>query len=254
MRKSILFLLVCLGLVLSGTGLAQENQIEKAKIFQEDYPLITESDLYCSVYIADGPLSDLKIIGAERQEEKILHSDADTLYINKGTADGLEIGQMFLVIDIGPQLGDYGRLATRTGRVRIVRLEENRGVVRVDRTCGEVSLGGVLVPFEEKEGLLGKDEGYTQEGGASGGTSGSVVYLAANTHIGGTGQWAVIDVGLEQGVRVGQQMTIFKRVKNDLPREAIGSLIVIDVQPKTSTVKLLSCRDSVEIGFQVQAK
>jgi len=253
MRKSIIFLMVSLGLVLSGTGLAQENQIEKAKIFQEDYPLITESDLYCSVYIAEGPLSDLKIIGAERQEEKILHSDADTLYINQGTADGLEIGQMFLVVDIGPRIGDYGRLASRTGRVRIVRLEENRGVVRVDRTCGQVSLGGVLVPFEEKEGLLGKDEGYSQESGA-GGTSGSVVYLAENTHIGGTGQWAVVDVGLDQGVRVGQQMTIFKRVKSDLPREAIGSLIVIDAQPKTSTVKLLSCRDSVEIGFQVQAK
>ena len=54
MRKSFFFLILGLGLIFLGTGLAQEDQIEKAKIFQEDYPLITESDLYCSIYILDG--------------------------------------------------------------------------------------------------------------------------------------------------------------------------------------------------------
>jgi hypothetical protein len=49
-------------------------------------------------------------------------------------------------------------------------------------------------------------------------------------------------------------MTIFKKVKKGVPREAIGNLVVIDVQQKTSTIKVLSCRDSVEIGFQVQTR
>jgi hypothetical protein len=254
MRKPFFFLVISVGLIFLGTGLAQENQIEKAKIFQEDYPLITESDLYCSIYILDDALPGIKIIGAERQEEKILLNDGDKFYIDKGKADGLEIGQVFLVIGVGPKIMDYGNLTSKAGRARIIGLEESRGTVRIDKTCGQVLLGNDLIPFEEKEGMLGKDEGYAQELDENQGTMGSLIFIDTELHIAGTGQWAIIDMGSDKGVHVGQQMTIFKRVKIGVPREAIGSLVVIDVQKRTSTVKLLSCRDAVEVGFQVQTR
>jgi hypothetical protein len=254
MRKPFFFLIISMGLIFLGTGLAQENQIEKAKIFQEDYPLITESDLYCSIYLLDGALPGIKIIGAERQEEKVLLNDGDKFYIDKGKVDGLEIGQVFLVIGVGPKIMDYGNLTSRTGRARIIGLEENRGTVRIDKTCGQVLLGNDLIPFEEKEGMLGKDEGYAQELDENQGTMGSLIFIDTELHIAGTGQWAIIDMGSDRGVHIGQQMTIFKRVKIGVPREAIGSLVVIDVQKRTSTVKLLSCRDAVEVGFQVQTR
>jgi hypothetical protein len=236
-----------------GTGLAQD-QIEKAKIYQENYPLITESDLYCTIFVLDGELPGIRIIGAERQEEKILLNDADKFYTDKGRADGLEIGQVFLVVSVGRKIGDFGLLAQRTGRVRVVGLEETRGTVRIDKTCGEVSLGGYLVPFEEREGLLGTDQGFAVELDESQGTKGSVIHIETEFHIVGTGGWALIDLGQDQGIQVGQQLTVFKRVKKGLPREAVGNVIVIDVQKATSTVKVLSCRDSIEVGFQVQSK
>ena len=254
MKKSSFFLILSLGLIFLGTGLAQENQIEKAKIFEENFPLITESDLYCSIYILDDALPGIKIIGAERQEEKSLLSDGDKFYIDKGKADGLEIGQVFLVIGVGPKIMGYGHLTSRTGRVRIVGLEENRGIVRIEKTCGQVLLGNDLIPFEEKEGMLGKDEGYAQELDENQETMGSLIFIETELHIAGTGQWAIIDMGSDKGVHVGQQMTIFKRVKKGVPREAIGNLVVIDVQERTSTVKLLSCRDAVEVGFEVQTR
>lgn len=254
MRKPFFFLSLGLGLIFLGMGLAQENQIEKAKIFQEDYPLITESDLYCSIYILDNTLPGIKIIGAERQEEKSLLSDGDKFYIGKGQADGLEIGQVFLAIRVGPKIMDYGNLTSRTGRARIIGLEENRGIVRIDKTCGQVLLGNDLIPFEEKEGMLGKDEGYARELDENQGILGTLIFIDTELHIAGTGQWAIIDMGSDKGVHVGQQMTIFKRVKKGVPREAISNLVVIDVQERTSTVKLLSCRDAVEVGFQVQTR
>jgi hypothetical protein len=254
MRKLFFFIILGLGLIFLGTGLAQEDQIKKAKIFEEDYPLITESDLYCSIYILDGALPGIKIIGAERQEEKILFNDADKFYINKGKADGLEIGQVFLVIGVGPKIMGYGNLTSRTGRARIIGLEENRGIVRIEKTCGQVLLGNDLIPFEEKEGMLGRDEGYAQELDENQGSMGSLIFFDTELHIAGTGQWAIIDMGSDKGVHVGQQMTIFKRVKKGVPREAIANLVVIDVQERTSTVKLLSCRDAVEVGFEVQTR
>jgi hypothetical protein len=253
MRRSFFSLILGLGVMFLGTGLAQD-QIEKAKIFQENYPLIMESDFYCSLFVLDGELPGIKIIAAERQDEKILLSDSDKFYVDKGKADGLEIGQVFLVVSVGRKIGDYGLLARRTGRARVIGLEEKRGVVLIDKTCGEVALGGYLVPFEEREGVLGKDEGYAAELDENQGLKGTVIHIETEFHIVGTGGWALIDLGKDQGLREGQQLTVFKRVKNGLPREAIGNVAVIDVQKNTSTVKVLSCRDSVEVGFQVQTK
>ena len=252
--KRTFFIVLCFCLAFMGKGLAGQDLIEKAKIFQEDYPLISESDLYCSIFVMDGPLPAIRIIGAERQDEKILMSEADTFYINKGKADGMEIGQLFIAVSVGPKLGGFGPLCYRTGRARIIRLEETRGVVTVDKTCGELKLGNYLIPFEEKETRLGKDEGYAQQLDENQGIKGSVIFIETEFHIAGSGQWAIIDLGKEQGITLGQQMTIFKRTRKDLPREAVGNLVVLDLQAKTSTVKVLSCRDSVEVGFQVQTR
>lgn len=253
MKRTFFSVILGLGVLFLGTGLAQD-QIEKAKIFQENYPLITESDLYCTIFVLDGELPGIRIVGAERQEEKILLSDADKFYVDKGRADGLEIGQVFLVVSAGNKIGDHGLLARRTGRVRVIGLEDTRGIVRIDKTCGEVSLGGFLVPFEDREELLGTDQGYASELDENQGVKGSLIHIETEFHIVGTGGWALIDLGRDQGIQVGQQLTVFKRVKKGLPREAVGNVIVIDVQKSTSTVKVLSCRDSVEVGFQVQSK
>ena len=78
-------------------------------------PLITESDLYCTIFVLDGELPAIRIVGAERQDEKILLSDADKFYVDKGKADGLEIGQVFLVVSVGRKIASYGFLARRTG-------------------------------------------------------------------------------------------------------------------------------------------
>jgi hypothetical protein len=253
MKRTFFSIILGLGVLFLGTGLAQD-QIQKAKIFQETYPLITESDLYCTLFVLDGALPGIRIVGAERQEEKILLNDADKFYVDKGRADGLEIGQVFLVVSVGRKIGNYGLLAQRTGRARVVGLEETRGIVRIDKTCGEVSLGGYLIPFEEREGLMGTDAGFAAEMDENQGIKGSVIHIETEFHIVGTGGWALIDLGKDQGIQEGQQLTVFKRVKQGLPREAIGNVIVIDVQKATSTVKVLSCRDSVEVGFQVQTK
>src|SRR4030042_837701 len=107
MKRTFFSVILGLGVLFLGTGLAQDR-IERAKIFQENYPLITESDLYCTIFVLDGGLPGIRTIGADRQGE-------------------------------------------------------TRGIVRIDKTCGEVSLGGYLVPFEEREGLLGMDQGYPTE-------------------------------------------------------------------------------------------
>ena len=59
-------------------------------------------------------------------------------------------------------------------------------------------------------------------------------------------------MGRQQCVQIGDELTVFHRAKPNLPREAIGSMIIIDVRGATSTVKVLSCKEAVEPGDEVQ--
>jgi hypothetical protein len=258
-RSNSTFFVFSLVLTLALLGPAfpfpQDFQIQKAKIFQDTYELITDSDLYCSFYLFEEgqTLPEMKIIGAERENEKSMMNDADTVYINKGSMDGLEMGQLFLVIGLGEKVGTYGLVTERLGRARVVRLEDNLAVARLEKTCGGVRVGDYLLPFQDEEGEIGKDLGFEYlDPGA--GIKGQVIYVRDDTHIGAAGQWALIDLGRRHCVQIGDQLTVFKRARPDLPREAVGNVIIIDVRMRTATVKILSSRDSINIGDEVQLK
>ncbi|MGB7296164.1 MAG: hypothetical protein WBC70_11300 [Candidatus Aminicenantales bacterium] len=239
-----------------------QNQIERAKIFREAYPVIAEVDLYCSLFVYEGELPDLMIVGAEKGYEKTLLSDADTVFLNKGKNAGLEIGQVFLVVEIGESLGDFGRLANKRGRAHVIFLEDERAVARIEKSCGRLMVGNYLLPFEEKETLLGKDLGYEVYAEEDPGSVGNIIYLERDYNQIGSGAWAIIDIGDEDGIQVGQQLTIYKRIRNpqtleirkDLPRIGVGSSVVIDAGKRTATVKVLSSWDSITIGQQVQGR
>ena len=53
----------------------QEDQIKRAKIYDDIYPLLSEVDLYCSIMIWDEKKPDIKIVGAEREYEKEIMSE-----------------------------------------------------------------------------------------------------------------------------------------------------------------------------------
>src|SRR4030067_3241787 len=63
---------------------AVQSEIQRAKIFRETYPLISETDLYCAIYVEEAELTDVRIAAAQGGEEKILLSGAAVIYINKG--------------------------------------------------------------------------------------------------------------------------------------------------------------------------
>jgi hypothetical protein len=261
--RAVILLFMGAGIIFLGPLSGQEvqqSQIEKAKIYQEEYPLILDSDLYCSIYMLEKPNFDIRIIAGEKTDEKLLQSDADILYIDKGKKDGLEVGQMFLALNVGgwmssPAAGWHsGYLVTRRGKVRVLRLEDNRGIVTVEKACGPIMVGDFLTPFEERETVVGKDLGFDTVLEEGTGISGQIVYLDREYIIAGSGYWAIINIGSDDGLKMGQQLTVFKRVKKDVPRQAIGNVVVIDLQPKTATVKVLSCRDALEEGFEVQSK
>jgi peptidoglycan-associated lipoprotein len=229
-----------------------EHQIERARIYRDTYPLISETDLYGSIFIYDTKLPALRITDAERSDQKVLLTEDDVVFINKGKADGLEIGQVFLVLEIGDKIGNFGYIATKRGRAHVICLEDNRAVARVEKTCGRVMVGNYLVPFEEKEGVLGKELGYEVFCAEGSGPIGNIIYLERDYIQIGSGGYAIIDIGEDSEIQVGQQMTIYRTLRKDLPIQGVGNIVVIETKAKTATIKVLSCSDPIRKGMWVQ--
>jgi len=232
----------------------QENKIKKAKILQDIYPVISEYDLYCSFFILEDERLELKIIGAKQEYEKVLLTDSDIIYINKGRRDGLERGQIYLILEVGAKIKNFGNLVFKRGRARILALEDRTASAKIEKSCGQVMIGCFLVPFEEKEGLLGEDLGYNVSPEESEGLKGNIIYLQRDSEQIGSGDWALIDLGAEDGLLIGQQLIIYRKIKEGVHLQIIGNLIVIDIQSKTSTVKILSCNDALRMGDCVQIR
>ncbi len=239
----------------------QEQEIKSARMYHDIHPLITESDLYCSFFILeDEEKPDIKIVGAERGDEVVLLREQDIFYINKGNESGIEPGQIFLILEMGPKIKSpigrkkYGQLALKRGRAEIVAVASNRASARLDKACGQVTAGQFLVPFEERTGLVGKDLGYEDISFEEEGTGGLIVYLQNDWGQIGTGNWALIDLGAEDGFQFGHQLIAYRVTKEAISPKILGSLIVIDTRTKTSTVKVLSCRDALRVGDRVRTR
>ena len=223
-------------------------EISKAKIYQDMADLINEVDLYCSFSIWEDEIPGLKIIGAEREYEKTMSSDGDIVYLNQGEEGGIEPGQIFWILNIGRSLQGYGTLAFGTARARVEHVEATVSVAVVEHSCHGVERGYHLVPFEPKEGMAGKDLGYNVPPVEADGVKGSLVYLQGNLEQIGSYHWALVDIGREQGIQVGQQLILYRRLRNDLPVMILGNCVVVDVKSRTSTIKVLSCRDTIRAG------
>ena len=251
-------------LMISLLSFAQEEQkkilqIEKAEIFKEIYPLIQENDLYCSFFITKKPKFEIRIIGSETQNEKIQMSDGDIFYINKGKRDGIKVGDKFTILEVGRTITHprkwkrFGKIVFRRGIAKVTCLEEKKACVEILKACSSVKVRkSYLIPFEEKEGLMGKNLGYDICDLKEKELKGTIIYVQNDFVEVGKNHWVSIDLGSKDGIFIGLQMIIYRYVKKNLPRKVIGNLIIIDTQPETSTGKILSCRDAIYVGDEVE--
>jgi hypothetical protein len=240
------------------------NQVQKAKIYQEIYELLSESDLYCSFSIFEGDDPEIRIIDAEGAHDvRTIFSDDDRLYINQGSQHGLESGQIFQVLEIerrhrvqdeNKPVYQYGALAKWKGRARVEYVADSKATVILEKSCHEVRLGDYLIPFVPKDTMMGKDLGYDVPPFVSEGPIGEVVYLEIDKKQIGSGACALINLGARDGIQVGQQLILYRVVSEDAPLFVYGNSVVVDVGEATSTIKVLSCEDPIRIGDSIMTR
>jgi len=129
----------------------------------------------------------------------------------QGSQGGIEIGQVFQVIEISAGIGGFGHLANKRAGPMSFFLKKP-AVARIEKSCGRLSVGNYLLPSRRKKPSWGRTSGMRPMGRSERAVrlhplpgeiiTSSLRGLGHHRHRRGS------------GVQIGQQMTIFKRIWN----------------------------------------
>lgn len=252
MRKVIFFLIFTVILASLSTFIytqVKSYKLTKAYIYRDEMLIIDDTDVYCSYFIRARMNKDLYIIGAERQyTDKKQYDDGHRMYMNGGTNDGIQDGDMFLVIHesipikhkiTNKKLGVlYGKMA----RAKVVCAYEDKSTIVLEKTCNPVNIGDLLIPFKEEEKLLMKKLDWQRCRLPDSPIEGTVCYMNlfkdTEKHQAANLQWVTVDIGKAEVSR-GDWLIIWREMGKGLPPMIFGTAVVLNPEGTNSTIKII---------------
>jgi len=270
-RIAVLSLSVLLGAVATP---AQNVAPPAPKIPQPDY-----STVNCAGFVTNQKVPDeIRIVSSEQSNYKITFMRGDYVHINRGLDKGVRVGDRFAVVRPAKDptdvpwfkwqkklLGAMGTLYIDAGQLRVVDVLPKVSVAQVIFSCDYMQRGDIVEPYEERPVPPYKDPAaFDHFAPVSGKPVAMMVAGKDYGQIYGKLSAVYVNLGSNQGVKVGDYMRIFRyqgsRAEtvslergyqyslygfgsaptryewNDLPREVLGEGIVINVSRNSSTM------------------
>ena len=188
----------------------------------------TPSEIYCSGFIAGSPLpNDLRLIGGWDAAGRLVYSQFDHVYINKGKDAGIQVGQRYLVVrryefdftDPDPVEGyptqkemirAHGKIYQDIGQVVVEALNDTTATALVTHICDPLQMGDILVPFEERPVPTYRPaDGFDRFAGPTE-PQGTVMLAKDFAYTAGQGDAVYVNVGSAQGIKVGDYLRFFR--------------------------------------------
>lgn len=137
-------------------GMQEDADKKRAKYeldVESPIPPVNAHDIYCTGFIASGyVLPKLRIVSGPNQIKESL-AQGDVVYLNGGTAEGVETGAEYFIIEPGkavhhPESGQaVGNLYLRVGRVKVLTAQDHTSIAQIVFSCDEIRYGFALTPF-----------------------------------------------------------------------------------------------------------
>lgn len=209
--------IVLAGLILSLSGIATAAQTVAAGP--------TQADLYCTGTITNESIPrDGYVITGEGSNFKITFDEGDYVYLNKGASQGVKVGDEFSVVRSveDPTEIDWSKWQTQIihklgtwwedeGRVRVVVAQPNTSIAQVENSCSYVQRGDIILPFKERQAPPLKSEANFDRFAPFSGKATAMVMIGKSFQVQlGTNDVFFVNLGSEQGVRVGDYFRIFR--------------------------------------------
>jgi LysM domain len=248
-------------------------------------PAASYTDIYCAGFFSANEIKPgMIIVGGEESEHKNLFSERDIIYINQGASAGIKPGDEFLVVRRAEDFARYGaRFASARshskygfyykdlGRVRILLAQENSATAEIVFACEEINARDLLIPNEQRASAGQRPETvFDKFAPPNNKTTGQIFMTKEYRVLVGKGQVVYIDVGRKDNVQVGDYLRITRHFNSsnvsifnksnyqryrrtfDSVRKIIGELVVLRVEPNTSTALVTLSTQDITLGDGVE--
>src|SRR3984893_6348911 len=181
--------------------------------------------VYCSGFMKDTRLPrDLYVISGEQAGYRIIFSQRENVYINRGSENGVRIGDRFMVVreEEDANRVDWfkgqskiakamGILYADLGHLRVIDVQPKTSVAEVVFSCDYMQRGDIVRPFEERSAPPYKEPGtFDHFAPVSGKPVGMVVSSSSFQQSQGQGMTTYVNLGAAQGVTGGDYIRIFR--------------------------------------------
>ena len=203
------------------TGQSREQQ--PTVIFSEarqPAPTARPSEAACGGVIEQAPqVSSGQIVGAYEEQERRVFSEGDVVFVDAGAQSGLRVGQEFTVVrprgrfssKFSRKSGALGVYTQEVGRLRVERVRDRVSVARVTVACSDLLLGDLLRPATNRAVPQARAEvSLDRFAEPTGKQAGRIVLARDGREMVTRDQVVFIDLGGEDGVKVGDYLTVFR--------------------------------------------
>jgi len=181
-------------------------------------------DIYCSGVVTGETMpGDTYVISGEESGHTTVFTWGDYIYINRGSASGVKVGDEFLLMrpEKNPAkikwfasqpslMRAMGTMWTDVGRAKAVHVEGNVSTALVVYVCGFVQRGDIARPFAERPAPALRPINRDRFPASSGKQQGMVVVAKDWAQEVGMNDVIYVNLGSAQGAKVGDYVRLYR--------------------------------------------
>ena len=180
---------------------------------------------YCSGFVTDEKIpSEVHIMSGQESGSKIVFSSNDYVYINRGSAQGVRVGDRYSILRPNKDpnevhwfkwqeklLKAMGTQYIDAGQVQVTKVEPNSSIALVKFSCDYLQRGDIALPMAERPAPPYKPaEKFNEFAPVSGKSVGMLVAGREFTQAYGKNSTVYVNLGTNQGVKVGDYLRVFR--------------------------------------------
>ncbi len=189
----------------------------------QQYVIVAKDDeLSCGGMSEDAPAARrLESIGGEEEQEQRVFSSGDIVYLSGGANLDLRVGEELSIArprgqfksDFSRKKGFLGVYTQEVGRLRIKQVRDQVSVAEITSACGAIYFGDYLRSLPNRQAPAGRAaDPIDRFAAASGKQQGRIVLARDGREYVSRNQVVFIDLGVEDSVKVGDYLTVFRPV------------------------------------------
>jgi hypothetical protein len=217
-----------LGMLLAGASAWTQSPQSQTVSSTQPVAASTSPDysaIYCSNFVTtDHGGQDSWVISGEESGSKIVFNLRDLVYISKGSAQGVHVGDRYSAFRAEQDPTDVqwfkwqhklmkamGTLYQDIGQLKVVNVQPNVSTAEITFSCGDMERGDLVRPWQERPSPPFKPaEKFDMFAPVSGKAVGMVVVGKDFGQVYGKLNTVYVNLGTNQSVNVGDYMRIFR--------------------------------------------